>query len=107
MNGAGLLPVGHILLVLPLEAEKTSAGGIIMATASQERKDEMGQTEATVIALGNTAYADQTAPWCKIGDNVVFARYAGTERDGSDGRKYRLINDLDVKAVLITGENNG
>ena len=106
MSAAGIRPVGHILLALPLELEQVSASGIILRTDSQDRKEEMGQTEATVIALGNTAYADQTAPWCKIGDNVVFARYAGTERDGSDGRKYRLINDLDVKAVLI-GEDNG
>ena len=97
---AGIKPVGHILLVLPLEVEKKSAGGIIMATASQERREEMGQTEATVVALGSTAYSDQPAPWCAVGDRVVFARYAGTERKGSDDKMYRLINDLDVKGVL-------
>lgn len=59
----------------------------------------MGQTEGTVISLGNTAYADQSAPWCKAGDRVIFARYAGTETVGSDGKTYRLVNDLDVKAV--------
>ena len=97
---AGIRPVGHILLVLPLEVEEVSKGGIIMATASQNRREEMGQTEATVVALGNTAYADQREPWCGVGDQVIFARYAGTERKGSDGKTYRLINDLDVKGVL-------
>ncbi len=97
---AGIKPVGHIVLVLPLEVEEVSKGGIIMATASQNRREEMGQTEATVIALGNTTYADQPEPWCAVGDVVVFARYAGTERKGADGKTYRLINDLDVKGVL-------
>ena len=96
----GIRPVGHILLVLPLEVEETTATGIVIATASQSRREEMGQTEATVIALGNTAYADQSQPWCQAGDRVVFARYAGTERKGADGKMYRLINDLDVKGVL-------
>jgi co-chaperonin GroES (HSP10) len=98
---AGIRPVGHILLVEPLEVEEVSAGGIIVSTGSQTRREEMGQTEATVIALGNTAYSDQPAPWCEAGDRVVFARYAGTERKGSNGKMYRLINDLDVKGVLV------
>jgi co-chaperonin GroES (HSP10) len=97
---AGIRPVGHVLLVLPLEVEETTAGGIIISTGSQTRREEMGQTEATVIAVGNTAYKDQAEPWCAVGDRVVFARYSGTERKGADGRMYRLINDLDVKGVL-------
>lgn len=105
MNGAGIRPVGHIILVLPLEVEEVSKGGIVVVSGSQARREEMAQTEATVVALGNTAYADQKEPWCKEGDQVVFARYAGTERKGSDGKMYRLINDLDVKGVL-TGEKN-
>ena len=100
VNASGIRPVGHILLVLPLEVEKKTAAGIIVATDSQSRREEMGQTEAEVIALGSTAYGDQPEPWCKVGDRVVFARYAGTERKGSDDRMYRLINDLDVKGVL-------
>jgi co-chaperonin GroES (HSP10) len=99
-QGAGIRPVGHVILVLPLEVDVKSAGGIIMATAGQTRREEMGQTEATVVSLGNTAYADQAEAWCQPGDRVVFARYAGTERAGSDGKMYRLINDLDVKGVL-------
>lgn len=100
MSAAGIRPVGHILLVLPLEVEEVTAGGIVVVTGDKVRREEMGQTEATVLALGNTAYSDQPEPWCQVGDRVVFARYAGTERKGSDGRMYRLINDLDVKGVL-------
>ena len=64
----------------------------------------MGQTEATVIApWGPTAYPTQAQPWCVAGDQVIFARYAGTERVGADGEVYRLINDLDVKAIYTGG----
>lgn len=97
---AGIRPVGHVVLVLPLEVEEKTASGIIVTRADEVRREQMGQTEAEVIAIGNTAYSDQPAPWCKVGDRVVFARYAGTERKGADERMYRLINDLDVKAVL-------
>jgi chaperonin GroES len=96
----GIKPTGHMLLVLPLEVEVTTKSGIVLATATQTQRESMAQTEAIVIALGNTAYADQAAPWCAAGDKVVFARYAGTICQGKDGQTYRLINDLDVKALL-------
>lgn len=104
MNISGIRPTGHILLVLPEEVETTTASGIVLATAGQQQREEMAQTEATVIELGNTAYRDQVSPWCEIGDRVIFAKYAGTVSKGRDGRTYRLINDLDVKAILETSD---
>lgn len=100
MNKSGIKPAGHILLVLPDEVETTTASGIVLASPGQLQRDEMAQTEATVIELGNTAYQDQVFPWCKAGDRVIFAKYAGTISKGKDGLTYRLINDLDVKAIL-------
>ena len=96
----GIYPVGHRILVLPDEVEKTTKSGIIMATHSQHRREEMAQTEGLVVAIGSTAYADQKTPWCEVGDRVIFARYVGTERLGADGRTYRIISDLDVVAVV-------
>lgn len=98
----GIKPTGHMLLVLPVEVEVTTKSGIVLATAAQTQRESMAQTEAEVIALGNTAYSDQPAPWCRVGDQVVFARYAGTICQGKDDKTYRLINDLDVKAILET-----
>ena len=97
---AGIRPVGHTVLVLPDPVEKKTASGIVLSTVEQSRREEMGQTDGVVIALGSTAYSDQPAAWCKEGERVVFAKYAGTERKGSDGQVYRLISDLDVKGVL-------
>jgi len=36
----------------------------------------------------------------KVGDEVLFAKYAGAVVDGKDGKKYRLTNDKDIAAVL-------
>lgn len=104
MNISGIRPTGHILLVLPDEVETTTSSGIVLATHSQQQREEMAQTEAVVIELGNTAYQDQASPWCEVGDRVIFAKYAGTVSKGRDGRTYRLINDLDVKAILETSD---
>ena len=98
----GIKPTGHMLLVLPVEVEVITKSGIVLATATQTQRESMAQTEAEVIALGNTAYSDQPVPWCRVGDQVVFARYAGTICQGKNGKTYSLINDLDVKAILET-----
>lgn len=104
-NPAGILPTGSCILVRTFEVEEKTASGIVLHTEGQRRREEMGQTEGVVVALGLTAYADQPAPWCSVGDAVVFTRYAGLERKGQDGAMYRLINDLDVKGVLERNEN--
>jgi len=60
----------------------------------------MAQINGVVIELGTTAYADQDSPWCYVGDRVIIGKYAGLIYDGADGKKYRVINDLDVVAVI-------
>jgi co-chaperonin GroES (HSP10) len=41
-----------------------------------------------------------STPWCKVGDKVAFAKYAGLLYQGKDGVKYRMVNDGDITAVL-------
>jgi co-chaperonin GroES (HSP10) len=56
-----------------------------------------------VIELGNTCYADQPEPWCKIGDRVSFGKYSGLIYTGIDGKTYRMISDLDVVGTVEEG----
>jgi len=53
-----------------------------------------------VVAMGNTCYDDMSIPWCKVGDKVAFAKYAGLLYTGRDGVKYRMVNDGDITATL-------
>lgn len=99
-NNSGIIPKGHRILVLPEAVEEVSAGGIIMATATQQQREQMGQTDGVVIAIGATAFSDLGEPWCKVGDRVIFAKYAGLMRKGKDEKEYRIINDLDVVGLL-------
>ena len=53
--------------------------------------------------MGPDAYADKNkfpnGPWCKKGDWVVFARYAGS-RVKIEGGEIRILNDDEVLAKL-------
>lgn len=106
-NRSGIHPKGHRVLVLPEQVEKRSKGGIVFAEESV-RKEEMAQIKGVVIDVGNGCWADQPdQEWCKVGDTIIFGRYAGVFYDGYDGKKYRIIKDLDVVAVLEpVGSNN-
>jgi co-chaperonin GroES (HSP10) len=104
MNDSGIHPKGARVLVLPEQVEKQSKGGIVFHDEAVKR-EEMAQTKGVVVEVGPDCWLDQnTQEWAKVGDTIVFGRYAGVFYDGKDGKKYRLINDLDVVATLDTGE---
>lgn len=104
-NNSGIEPAGHRILVLPLEAEKVSSGGIVLPDAKVE-KDALAVCEGTVISLGPCAYQDQKEPWCAPGDKVVFKKFEGFVRPGKDGLSYRVIEDLHVWAVIRKEQEN-
>lgn len=100
-NPSGLLPAGHRIVVCPIVKERTTSGGIVIPDAIMDRED-MKQIEAEVIAVGPSAWADQavSGQWCKVGDRVMIAKFAGLLHTGPDKKQYRIINDLDVVGVL-------
>ena len=102
-NNSGIIPVGISILVLPDSVEQTTESGIVVSTHSQHAREELGQTDGEVVAIAAHAYYDE-APRCKVGDRVIMASYSGMVREGLDGKKYRLIKDNDVVAILEKGE---
>lgn len=105
-NDSGFKPLGHRVLVVPDAIEEITAGGIVLATNTKGR-EEMAQVKGTVIAVGPTCWRGTGAEnWCKAGDQIVFGKYAGLPWEGADGKKYRILNDLDIVG-LITGAQNG
>ncbi len=99
VNKSGITPVGHRLLVLPAETDRTTASGIILED-KYAMMEEMAQTQGTVVSVGDTCYDDQEKPWCKVGDFVMFGKYAGVVYQGEDEKQYRILNDKDVVAVI-------
>ena len=99
-NPSGINPVGQRVLILPLEIEEKTSSGIILSSVSENDRQQMANTSGMVMALGEDAFSDYKTPWCKVGDKVVFAKYAGLLYLGKDDKKYRVINDTDIAAVL-------
>ena len=100
------LPVGWRILVLPFEASKKSKGGIIYSDDAVERAS-IASTCGNVLAMGSQTYDKEKfpeGPWCKKGDWVMFARYAGS-RIKIEGGEIRLLNDDEILATIKSPED--
>ena len=100
------LPVGWRILILPFEASKKSKGGIIYSDDAVERAS-IASTCGNVLAMGSQTYDKEKfpeGPWCKKGDWVVFARYAGS-RIKIQGGEVRLLNDDEILATIKNPED--
>jgi chaperonin GroES len=83
--------------VKPHEAEETTAGGIVLPDAAREK-----QQRGTVIAVGPGRLLDsglRAAVSVKVGDEVLFGKYGGTEIE-IDGEDVKILRESDILAKL-------
>lgn len=98
-------PVGHRVLIEPVEIQK-QRGAIIIPDDVKE-SEQIAQVVGTVLAFGKDCWDDKKEPFCQVGDRVLYQRHSGMRLpDGKGGfRKDRLVlNDLDVICVIIPDE---
>jgi co-chaperonin GroES (HSP10) len=101
INESGFIPVGHRLLVLPDFVENKI--GSFYVPDEFVGKEEMAQIKGTLVAVGGGCWKDTTiSDWAKPGDRIVFGKYSGLQWKGSDGKKYRILNDLDVVGLEVS-----
>ena len=90
-------PLHDRILLERVESETTSAGGIILPDAAQEKPQE-----AVVVAVG-TGYRSEdgkiTPLDVKAGDRVMFAQWGGTEIK-SGGKDYLILKESDILAIV-------
>jgi len=93
-----LRPLGNHIVVEPLEQEEVTAGGIVIPQTAKEKPQQ-----GTVIAAGPGRMLDngQRDPLSvKVGDKVLFAKYAGTTFK-INGRELLVMTEDDVLAVVL------
>jgi chaperonin GroES len=99
-------PTGWRLLVLPFKQKEKTKGGILLSDVTVERS-QVASTCGLVLDMGPHCYDKERypeGPWCKKGDWIIFARYAGS-RIKIDGGEMRLLNDDEVLATVENPED--
>ncbi|HIP92393.1 MAG TPA: co-chaperone GroES [Thermotoga sp.] len=82
-------PLGERLLIKPIKEEKKTEGGIVLPDSAKEKP-----MKAEVIAIGKVEDLD-----LKVGDKVIFSKYAGTEIK-IDDEDYIIIDASDILAKI-------
>ena len=101
-------PCGHRLTVKPYKQEElddvtksAKAAGLIVINENAKREDA-SVDRGFVLAIGPTAWKDfNSEPWCKVGDEVLFAKFAGKiVTDPETQQDVFILNDEDIVAVV-------
>ena len=100
-------PTGWRIIVLPFRMDEKTKGGILMGQDTLDKQQVASQC-GNVLAMGPQCYKDKErypdGPWCKIGDWVIFARYAGS-RIQIEGGEIRLLNEDEILATVKNPED--
>ncbi|MGL5248381.1 MAG: co-chaperone GroES [Brooklawnia sp.] len=91
-------PLEDRVLVEPLEAETTTASGLVIPDTAKEKPQE-----GKVVAAGPGRVDDKgvRVPMdVQVDDVVIFSKYGGTEVR-YNGKDYLLLNARDILAVVV------
>ena len=79
-----------------IEAEETSKSGIILAGSAKEKPQ---MAEVLEVGPGGIVDGKEVKMEVKVGDKVLFSKYAGTEVK-LDGVNYIIVRQSDILAIV-------
>ena len=91
-----LKPLADRVVVKLVEAEETTKTGIVLPGAAKEKPQV-----AEVIAVGPGGIVDgkEVTMFVKVGDTVIYSKYAGTEVKLGDD-EYIIVRQNDILAMV-------
>lgn len=90
-------PLHDRVVIKRKEEERTSPGGIVIPDSAAEKP-----IRGEVMAVGNGKILEDGNVRCldlKVGDNVLFGKYSGTEVR-VDGEELLVMREDDIMAVI-------
>jgi len=84
-------PLGDNVLVKVKKQEKRTKSGIVLPDTADDEKPQIGE----IISIGD----DEKKIKVKIGQNIIFAKYSGSEIK-IDNEEYLILKSEDILAVV-------
>ena len=91
-----LKPLADRVVIKVLDKEVMTKGGIVLPDTAKEKPQE-----GKIVAVGSGKVLDngqRAAMEVKVGDKVIFSKYAGTEVK-VEGEEYLIVRDSDILAI--------
>ena len=89
-------PLADRVIVKPLEAEEVKKGSIIIPDTAKEKPQ---QGEIVAVGPGKMVEGKREDMEVKVGDKVLYGKYAGTEVT-IDDEEYMIMRESDILAIL-------
>lgn len=89
-------PLGDRIVLEAIEKEEKTASGIVLPDTAKEKPQE-----GRVVAVGSGRWENgqKIEMEVKVGDRVIFSKYAGTEVKVGD-KEYLILRESDVLAIV-------
>lgn len=88
----GIKPLGVRVVLKRVEAQEKTQGGLILSSTAKEQPQV-----AEIVAAGPGT--KEEAMELKVGDRVIFSKYAGTEIK-YEGEEYIIMKQEDILAIV-------
>ena len=87
-----LVPLGDRVVLKQVEAEETTASGIVLPGQAQE-------AEVIAVGPGGVVNGKEVKMEVEVGNTVIYSKYAGTEVK-MDGTDYIIVKQEDILAII-------
>ena len=91
-----LVPLGDRGVLQQLDAEETTKSGIVLPGQAQEKPQ---QAEVVAVGPGGMVDGKEVKMEVKVGDKVIYSKYAGTEVKLED-QEYVVVRQNDIVAIV-------
>lgn len=89
-------PLADRVIIKPLPTEEKTKSGIIMPDTAKEKPQ---QGEIVAAGPGKVEKGERIALEVKVGDRVMYSKYAGTEVK-YEGQEYLIVKENDILAII-------
>ena len=91
-----LVPLGDKVVLKQLLAEETTKSGIVLPGQAKEKPQ---QAEVVAVGPGGVVDGKEVAMQVKVGDKVIYSKYAGTDVKLGDD-EYIVVKQNDIVAIV-------
>ena len=92
-----LVPLGDRVVLKALEAETTTASGIVIPGKEKEKPQ---QAEVIAVGPGGVVDGKEVKMEVAVGDQVIYSKYAGTSVKLDEDTEYTIVRQSDILAVI-------
>ena len=91
-----LVPLGDKVVLKQLVAEETTKSGIVLPGQAKEKPQ---QAEVVAVGPGGVVDGKEITMQVKVGDKVIYSKYAGTEVKLEE-EEFIVVKQNDIVAIV-------